>query len=117
MLTMRLRLVRKAMDKPAPLGRILQKALRASKIDVNLDLHRLWGRWAELVGPAIAQNARPAAIKGKLLLVHVSSAPWMQQLHYLKGDLTEKLNSALGKDSIKEIRFKVGPLDGWEDPK
>lgn len=105
------------MDKPAPLGGILQKALKASGIDVNLDLHRLWGRWADLVGPTIAQNARPAAIKGKLLLVHVSSAPWMQQLHYLKGDLMEKLNGALGKNSVKEIKFKVGPLDGREDPR
>ena len=105
------------MDKPAPLGGILQKALRASKIDVDLNLHRLWKRWADLVGPTISQNARPAAIKGKLLLVHVSSAPWMQELHYLKGELMEKLNSALGKNSVKEIRFKVGPLDVREDPR
>lgn len=98
------------MDKPAPLGEILQKTLEASSIDVDLNLHRLWERWAALVGPTIAQNARPAAIKGKLLLVHVSSAPWMQQLHYLKDELMEKLNSALGKESVKDIRFKIGPL-------
>jgi predicted nucleic acid-binding Zn ribbon protein len=105
-----MKLVRKAMDKPAPLGGILQKALEASSIDVDLNLHRLWERWMDLVGPTIAENARPAAIKGRLLLVHVSSAPWMQQLHYLKDELIEKLNSALGKESVKDIRFKIGPI-------
>jgi predicted nucleic acid-binding Zn ribbon protein len=68
------------------------------------------------VGPTIAQNAQPAAIKGKLLLVHVSSAPWTQQLHYLKDELMEKLNSALGKESVKDIRFKIGPVKGHEHP-
>jgi predicted nucleic acid-binding Zn ribbon protein len=105
-----MKLVRKAMDKPAPLGGILQKALEASSIDVDLSLHRLWERWTDLVGPSIAENARPAAIKGRLLLVHVSSAPWMQQLHYLKDELMEKLNSSLGKESVKDIRFKIGPI-------
>lgn len=111
-----MRLVRKAMDKPAPLGGILQKALEASSIDVDLNLHRLWEQWTDLVGPTIAQNARPAAIKGKLLLVHVSSAPWMQQLHYLKNELMGKLNSALGKESVKDIRFKIGPVQEHKDP-
>lgn len=88
----------------------MQKTLEASSIDVDLNLYRLWERWTDLVGLTIAENARPAAIKGGLLLVHVSSAPWMQQLHYLKGELMEKLNSALGKESVKDIRFKIGPV-------
>jgi predicted nucleic acid-binding Zn ribbon protein len=106
-----MKLIRKTMDKPAPLGGILQKALQAANIDVDLNLHKLWERWTDLVGPVIAENARPAAIKGRLLLIHVSSAPWMQQLYYLKDELMEKLNSALGKESVKDIRFKIGPLD------
>lgn len=105
-----MRPVRKKMDKPAPLGGILKKALKASNIEVDLELYRLWEQWADLVGPAIAQNARPEAIKGKLLLVNVSSAPWMQQLQYLKSELIEKLNSALGMEALKDIRFKIGPV-------
>jgi predicted nucleic acid-binding Zn ribbon protein len=98
------------MDRPTSLGGILQKALEAASIDVDLNLLRLWERWTDLVGPTIAENARPAAIKGRLLVVHVSSAPWMQQLHYLKNELMGKLNSALGKESVKGIRFKIGPV-------
>jgi predicted nucleic acid-binding Zn ribbon protein len=101
----------KRMDKPAPLGGILQRALKASNIDLDMELSGLWEQWTDLVGAVIAENARPAAIKGKLLLVNVSSAPWMQQLQYLKQELIQKLNRALGRDAVEEIRFKIGPVN------
>ena len=103
--------IRKKMSSPAPLGTVLQQAMEASRIDIDLDAYRLWQQWEDVVGPTIAQNTRPEAIKGKLLLVNVSSAPWMQQLQFLKPELIEKLNEALGKEVVGDIRFKIGPLD------
>lgn len=100
------------MDRPAALGTVLQQALKASKIDVDLDAYRLWQQWNDVVGPAIAENTRPEAMKGKLLLVHVSSAPWMQQLQFLKPKLIEKLNETIGKEVVGDIRFKIGPVKG-----
>ena len=99
------------MGSPAPLGTVLQQAMEASRIDIDLDAYRLWQQWEDVVGPTIAQNTRPEAIKGKLLLVNVSSAPWMQQLQFLKPELIEKLNETLGKEVVGDIRFKIGPLD------
>ena len=103
--------IRKKMSRPAPLGTVLQQAMEASRIDIDLDAYRLWQQWEDVVGPTIAQNTRPEAIKGKLLLVNVSSAPWMQQLQFLKPELIEKLNETLGKEVVGDIRFKIGPLD------
>ena len=103
---------RKKMAKPAPLGTILQQAIKATRIDVDLDAFRLWQQWKDVVGPEIAENTKPEAIKGKLLLVNVSSAPWMQQLQFLKPELIEKLNQALGKELVKDIRFKIGTVNG-----
>jgi len=99
------------MDKPAPLGTILQQAIEAAKIDVDLDAYRIWQQWKDVVGPAIAENTRPEAIKGKLLVVHVSSAPWMQQLQFLKPELIEKLNATIGTEVVGDIRFKIGPVN------
>jgi predicted nucleic acid-binding Zn ribbon protein len=99
------------MRKPASLGTVLQQAVEASGIDVDLDAYRLWQKWDEVVGPAIAQNTRPEAIKGKLLLVNVSSAPWMQQLQFLKPELIQKLNEMLGKELVENIRFQIGKVD------
>lgn len=103
--------MRKKLDKPADLGSVLRDAIKASKLGVHLDAHRLWEKWQDTVGPTIAQNARPEAIKGKLLLVNVSSAPWMQQLQFLKAELVEKVNESLGREVIQDIRFKIGPVD------
>jgi predicted nucleic acid-binding Zn ribbon protein len=99
------------MKKPDLLGNVLEGVLKAPHFKLDLSLHRLWKQWADLVGPAIARNARPAAIKGKLLLVNVSSAPWMQQLQFLKIELITKLNDAFEKDVVGDIRFQIGPVD------
>lgn len=98
------------MDRPARLGAVLEQALKGSRIAINFDLPVIWANWAELVGPSIAQHTRPEAIKGDLLLVNVSSAPWMQELQYLKDEIVKKLNDALGKGTLREICFQIGPI-------
>ncbi len=110
----RMRRIRKNMDKPASLGTVLRQAIEASRIDVDLDAYRLWQQWEDVVGSMIAQNTQPEAIKGRLLLVHVSSAPWMQQLQFLKPELIQKLNEIFGKEVVTDIRFKIGPV--YRDP-
>jgi len=102
------------MDKPDLLGNVLEGVLKASNLEIDLSIRKLWKQWADLVGPTVAQNARPAAIKGKLLLVNVSSAPWMQQLQFLKNELIGKLNGAFEKDAVADIRFQIGPVENLE---
>jgi predicted nucleic acid-binding Zn ribbon protein len=98
------------MDRPARLGAVLEQALKGSHIAIDFDLPVIWAKWAELVGPPIAQHTRPEAIRGDLLLVNVSSAPWMQELQYLKDEIIKKLNDVLGKKTLKEIYFQIGPV-------
>jgi len=74
------------------------------------DMIRIWALWDKTMGVTIAENARPAAFKGQLLVVQVASSPWMQQLQFLKKDIIQKLNSALGKELVQEIKFKIGPI-------
>ena len=102
---------RKRLEKPTSLGNALSEALRHANLGVNLQMGRLWNRWDQVVGPTVSQNAKPAVIKGGLLIVHVSSTPWMQQLQFLKADIMDRLNSDLGRSVIEDIRFKIGPVD------
>ena len=76
----------------------------------DIEMTRIWSLWQEAIGPTIAENARPAAFKGQILLVHVTSSPWMQQLQFLKQDIIQKLNTALGKEMVTEIKFKIGSI-------
>ena len=101
---------RKKSKKSVHIGSILNDVLKTLRPEADGGLVRVWQLWDEVVGRTIAENARPAAFKGRLLLVHVASSPWIHQLQFLKKDIIEKLNAALGQDLIKDIKFKIGPV-------
>ena len=92
------------------IGSIINGVLKNYRTTPDFELTDIWRLWDEAVGETIAQNARPAAFKGDLLIVHVTSSTWIHQLQFLKNDLMVKLNAALGKPLIQEIIFKIGSL-------
>ena len=89
---------------------ILDDVLEPYRSKPDFELKAVWRLWDEVVGETIAQNARPAAFKGKLLIVNVSSSTWIHQLQFLKNEMIAKLNAALGKPLIEELKFQIGPL-------
>lgn len=93
------------------IGDIIDKAIKNYRIESDEELSHIWSLWNGLVGEAIAKNAQPAAFKGKLLLVHVTSSTWMHQLQFMKEEIKAKVNNALGKNLIKEIKFKIGSVE------
>ena len=93
-----------------PIGKVLATIIDDCRKQSRGGIQHLIHAWDQALGPPISQNARPFAIKGSLLLVHVSSSAWMHQLRFLKHDLLEALNRVLGDDRISDIKFKIGPL-------
>lgn len=89
---------------------VIGKVLKKYRSEPDFELTEVWRLWDEAIGEPIAQNARPAAFKGKLLIVHVVSSTWIHQLQFFKNDMKAKLNAAVGKPLIEEIKFKIGPL-------
>ena len=92
------------------IGSILTYVLKTYRRESDGELIQVWQVWDGIVGDVIAQNARPAAFKGKILLVHVSSSTWLYQLQFLKQEMITKLNNAFGKTLISDLKFKIGPL-------
>ncbi|MGB5747815.1 MAG: DUF721 domain-containing protein [Desulfobacterales bacterium] len=92
------------------IGSILADVLKTYRRESDAELVQVWRIWDDIVGDVIAQNARPAAFKGKILLVHVSSSTWVHQLQFLKKEMIAKLNNAFGKALIDDLKFKIGPL-------
>jgi len=101
---------RKNVEEFEHIGNIIGNVLKTCRDDFDENLAQVWGRWDRAVGDGIAKNARPAAFKGKLLLVNVTSSTWMHQLQFLKTDIIKQINHALGKELVKEIKFKIGPI-------
>lgn len=92
------------------LGSVIDKLLQSGIRQEDAPLLKVWELWERAVGQIIAENAQPAAFKGKILLVHVNSSPWLHQLSFLKKDLLARINRELGQDLVDEIKFKIGPL-------
>jgi predicted nucleic acid-binding Zn ribbon protein len=92
------------------IGNILTDVLKTYRRESDAELIQVWQVWDDIVGDVIAQNARPAAFKGKILLVHVSSSTWVHQLQFLKQEMIAKLNNTFGKELIGDLKFKIGPL-------
>jgi predicted nucleic acid-binding Zn ribbon protein len=90
------------------LGSVLPNILSSIRKDGDAQLLQVWKLWDRSVGEAIAKNTRPSAFKGKLLLVEVTSSAWIHELQFLKSDIINKLNNALGKELVEEIKFKIG---------
>ena len=92
-----------------PLGKVVDKVLLQCRPNINASLVKIWDRWEDAVGADVASNARPAAFKGDMLLVHVSNSSWLYHLRFLEKDLIDQLNRALGGAFIHRVTFKIGP--------
>ncbi len=92
------------------IGDILQKALKRHHIPLRLEDQRLQKIWLEVVGPKIAAYTRPDAIKRDILFVKVANSVWMQQLHFLKQDILEKINREYKNNPIKNIFFSIDEM-------
>ena len=94
-----------------PIGHVIRDILKQSRVEADTSMIRIWDIWEKAVGQAIADNTQPAAFKGDLLIVHATSSSWLQQLRFLKGDIIKKVNLYLGQTKVKDIKFKIGPVD------
>ena len=92
------------------IGNILGDVLKTYRRESDGELMQVWDVWDDIVGDVIAQNARPAAFKGKILIVHVSSSTWVHQLQFLKKEMIAKVNKSFGKALIDDLKFKIGKL-------
>lgn len=90
------------------IGDILQQTMQTCHRETNEHLNRVGACWTELVGETLGAYSSPAAMKGKLLLVHVNSSVWLQEMRFLKTELIEKINRLLGQQVVRDIKFKVG---------
>ncbi len=93
-----------------PIEGILTRMLRQYRSEMQLDPDLMGKIWDRAVGATIARHAQPAAFKQRRLIVHVSSSVWLQELHFQKAALIERVNREAGSVVLEEIQFRIGPL-------
>jgi hypothetical protein len=65
----------------------------------------IWRAWEDAVGAQIARRAEPVRLRGRTLIVSVSSAPWMQELQLLKPQIRGELNARLPTALVDDLFF------------
>lgn len=82
---------------------------------------KLWMKWREVVGDAIADNSEPVGLQRGLLYVWVKNSVWMQQMYFLKSQIKSSINTKFKKGFVKDIRFTLDrravPTDNSSDLK
>jgi hypothetical protein len=91
-----------------PIGEILFAAFKRRGMAAKLEENSILKFWPQAVGEKIALQTQPDCLRNKTLFVKTTSSVWVQQLHFMKEEIREKLNELAGKTVVKEIRFTIG---------
>lgn len=70
--------------------------------------HEIFARWADIVGPDIAEHSAPSALDAGVLTVRCDSTAWATQLGFLRHDLVKQLHTELPAAEVESLRF-IGP--------
>jgi predicted nucleic acid-binding Zn ribbon protein len=91
---------------PRPLALALAPLERAlAPASLLADVQRVW---ADVAGPAIAQEATPVTARGGVLTIACASSVWAQELDLMGPQIVERLNAAIGPDAVQRLRCVTG---------
>jgi predicted nucleic acid-binding Zn ribbon protein len=95
-------------SRPAP--RTISSALQTltARLAPATSLARVQEIWGTAAGPQIAAAARPIAERDGVLTVCCDAAVWAQELDLMAGALIPRINTALGSETIRELRCRTG---------
>ncbi len=95
---------------PTGVSSILGSLLSKKKFKKRMEECRVVEIWDDVVGDAIAAQTQPIGISKGVLKVTVTDHAWLQQLQFLKHDISNKLNDALKVDLVENIYFQIGKV-------
>ncbi len=88
------------------IGSSLERLVDELGIRKKLDEYEAVLRWESLVGEHIARAASAVKIVKGVLLVRVRTSTWRNELSLRKPEIIRTLNSGLGREVVKDIRFQ-----------
>jgi predicted nucleic acid-binding Zn ribbon protein len=82
--------------------------------ELDLKVHGVFGRWAELVGSDVAQHCTPESFADGRLVVRTDSTAWATQLRLLAPTVVRRLNEELGHGTVAVIEVLGPHLPTWK---
>ncbi len=86
---------------------VLQGLFENSKspLSEGFQRFRLEKSWPQVVGLTLGQQTRPVDFNKGLLTIAVKNSSLLTELQFFRQDITEKVNTHLGRTWVKKIRF------------
>ena len=85
---------------------LLQKFVKANKLERGLAEYRLMKSWKDLLGITVAKKTKSLRIRNRKLFVTLHSSVVRNELGMIKDTLIPRLNEAAGFDVIDDIVLK-----------
>lgn len=94
------------MNKIDNIGNIIDDVVKKMDIKRKLNISNIFNRWEEIVGAEIYKKTKPERIIRGILYISVSTSTWANELSLMSGQLIKKINSFVGEEVVKNIRFR-----------
>ncbi|MCB1215601.1 MAG: DUF721 domain-containing protein [Deltaproteobacteria bacterium] len=95
------------MNKPQTIAEILKKTLEKSSFQLPMAREKLLSQWKDLLGSPLNEQATPKAFHHDTLMIEVSHPTWMQEMHFFKHKILEKIKHQHPKAQVKDLRFTL----------
>lgn len=84
----------------------MDKFIKSSRLKNGIQAVRIEELWGELMGKTISKYTEKIQIIGTTLYITTSVAPLKNELLYQKVQIVDRINEALGADTVKEVVIK-----------
>jgi predicted nucleic acid-binding Zn ribbon protein len=98
---------------PVAAGSVLDVLVATGGWSDRLAVHSVTGRWAQIVGPAVAEHTSIEAFAEGVLTVRCDSTAWATQMRMLVPQLHARLNDEAGAGVVRTIEVKGPDAPSW----
>jgi len=88
------------------IGSVISNIVKDLSIGDKLETSKIFSKWPEIVGDEISKKSKPKRLAGDTLYISVVSSTWANELSLMSGQLIEKINSFIGREVVKSLKFK-----------
>jgi len=87
-------------------GTVLKRLSREIGLESAFKLAELQAKWQDIFDERLRGHMYPHELRGDVLIIHVDSPLWLQELSYLKKEILKRLEGF----SIKDLTLKIGKV-------
>jgi len=99
---------------PTSLSNLVGRMIEENGWEDDLAAHRVFGDWARVVGPEVAQHCSVQSYVDGEIDIQADSTAWATQLRMLSPKIVAKLNAELGDGSVIRLNIKAPQGPSWK---